>query len=88
MPPRNVDVVLTDPPFEIGYGVFGTMQRRILESDLRATFLEGNVNLFQIRPKKELPVDLVGFDQREQLYATYKVGFEAALTGFETYTFA
>lgn len=93
---RNIDVVLMDPPFEredyrnafeIGYGVFGAMQRRILESDLRAAFLEGNVNLFQIQPKKELPVDVVGFDQREQLYATYKVGFEAALAGFETYTF-
>ena len=94
---RNVDVVLMDPPFEredyknafqIGYGVFGAMQRRILESDLRAAFLEGNVNLFQIQPKKELPVDVAGFDQREQLYDAFKVGFEAASHGFETYTFA
>ena len=47
---RNVDVVLMDPPFEredyknafeVGYGVFGAMQRRILESDLRAGYLVG-----------------------------------------------
>lgn len=94
---RNVDVVLMDPPFErenyknafeIGYGVFGAMQRRILESDLRAAFLEGNVNLFQIQPKKELPVDVAGFDQREHLYETFKVGFEAASHGFAAYEFA
>lgn len=46
---RSVQVVLLDPPFEsetydnaveIGYGVYGTMQRRLLENDIRATFLQ------------------------------------------------
>jgi predicted acylesterase/phospholipase RssA len=45
----NVDVVLMDPEFEpeiyknameIGIGVFGTMQQRILDSDVRAAFFE------------------------------------------------
>ncbi|MGZ3497890.1 MAG: patatin-like phospholipase family protein [Vulcanimicrobiaceae bacterium] len=46
---RNVDVVLVDPPFEpvpydnaveIGLGVFGTMQRRLFENEIRSAFLE------------------------------------------------
>jgi len=45
----NVDVVLMDPVFEpevyknamdVGIGVFGTMQQRILDSDIRAAFFE------------------------------------------------
>lgn len=46
---RNVQVVLLDPPYEsetygnaveIAYGVYGTMQRRLLENDIRAAFLQ------------------------------------------------
>jgi predicted acylesterase/phospholipase RssA len=46
---RNVDVIMLDPPFrteeyrsafDIGLGVFGAMQRRILEADLRSAYLE------------------------------------------------
>lgn len=46
---RRIDVVLLDPPLqethyhnalEVGFGVFGAMQRRILEADMRAAYLE------------------------------------------------
>ncbi len=46
---RHLDVVILDPPFEpqsydnaveIGLAVFGTMQQRILESEIRAAFFE------------------------------------------------
>lgn len=46
---RHVQVVLLDPPFEtesyesavaVGFGVYGTMQRRLLENDIRAAFLQ------------------------------------------------
>ena len=45
----HIDVVLLDPPLqktdyrnalEVGFGVFGAMQRRILEADVRAAYLE------------------------------------------------
>jgi predicted acylesterase/phospholipase RssA len=59
----NVDVVLMDPKFEpeiyknameIGIGVFGTMQQRILESDVRAAFFEtfGKRALDGLSPKE------------------------------------
>jgi predicted acylesterase/phospholipase RssA len=117
---RNVDVVLMDPPFEreeyknafeIGYGVFGAMQRRILESDLRSAYLEAfgkrsaaghalspqfatfvsnlyDANFFVIQPQKELPVDVVGFDQSERLWETYQLGFNAAHAGFAAYEYS
>ena len=117
---HNVDVVLMDPPFEredyknafqIGYGVFGAMQRRILEGDLRSAYLESfgkrsavghpmspqfaafvhslyEANFFVMRPERELPVEVVGFDQSERLWETYKIGFNAAHAGFATYEFS
>lgn len=94
---RNVDVVLLYPAverdtyrnaLEIASAVFGAMQRRILESDLRAAFLLGGVNLSQLQPKNVLPVDTFAFDQREQLNETYKLGFEAGLHGFQAYSLA
>lgn len=114
---RNVDVVLLDPPFErevyhnafeIGLGVFGAMQRRILEADLRAGYMETlgkralgattisaqlralaahlfESDFFLVRPEEELPVDIIGFSERERLFETYKLGFEAGGRGFVPY---
>jgi predicted acylesterase/phospholipase RssA len=131
---RNVDVVLLDPPFDsetytgaasIGLGVFGTMQRRILEADLRAAFLESfgkrtlmnvpqsiaarlnakevaglaNVRKFAgllvaanfavIRPDRVLPVDVGGFDDGPNIFASYKLGFsDATNRGFAPYSYS
>lgn len=114
-----VDVIMLDPQFEsaayqnaldIGYAVFGAMQRRILESDIRAAYFETYVkralhsagsnqaladlenslyasDFFIVRPKKELPVDLFGFDERQKLFDTYKLGFAAVVDGFPPYHF-
>lgn len=125
-----VDVIFLDPPLQethyrnaldIGFGVFGAMQRRILEADLRSTYLETfgkrtlqalrkNVpaaaaanldvadlrafatalfaaDIYTMRPTHELPVNVVGFDDRENVYKTYKIGFEDARNGFIPYRF-
>lgn len=46
---RSVEIVLVDPPFEsetynnaveIAFGVYGTMQRRLLENDIRSAFVQ------------------------------------------------
>ncbi len=91
----RIDVVLLDPPFqsthyhnalEVGFGVFGAMQRRILEADLRAAYLESAEGLLEcaiatLQPKRELPVGVVGFDDRENIYKSFKIGFEDAARG-------
>jgi predicted acylesterase/phospholipase RssA len=98
---RRIDVVLLDPPFQtpeyrssidIGVGVFGAMQRRILESDLRAAFLESyakifETNIYQMFPRQVLPVGIAGFNDRDHLFATYAMGFDDAKAGFTPYEF-
>ncbi|HUA10161.1 MAG TPA: patatin-like phospholipase family protein [Candidatus Acidoferrales bacterium] len=92
---NRIDVVLMDPPLEqthyhnaleVGFGVFGAMQRRILTADLRAAYLE-HAEIFQMLPENELPVGVVGFDDRENIYATFKVGFADAARGFAPYVY-
>jgi predicted acylesterase/phospholipase RssA len=114
----RIDVVLLDPPqqktdyrnaLEVGFGVFGAMQRRILEADLRAAYLETfgkrsiegvnapqarlfatalyDSDIYQIQPQDELPVGVVGFDDRENIYKTFKIGFEDARRGFVPYRY-
>lgn len=108
-----LDVIFLDPVVdayeygnivEIATGVFGAMQRRILDADIRAAYLETlgkralmrsfdtslqtiasnlfDVDIFTIRPKKELPVAVIGFDDADGIFATYKLGFNDAATGF------
>lgn len=64
---RSLQVILLDPPFEtdtyhsaieIGLAVFGTMQRRLIENDVRAVFLQtvtsrhlSNIDLAGIQTK-------------------------------------
>ncbi len=114
----RVDVVLLDPPtqathyrnaLEVGIGTFGAMQRRILEADMRAAYLEtvskraiGEHNsveeallasilydseIYQMQPQDELPVGVVGFDDRDNIYKTFKIGFEDARRGFAPYAY-
>jgi predicted acylesterase/phospholipase RssA len=117
----NVDIVMLDPPFqnvdsygnavEVGLGVFGAMQRRIMESDIRGAFLETVAkrtirrvpnptpdlqklsatlfasNFYVIRPAKELPVKVGGFDDAENLFATFKLGFNDIRNGFMPYVY-
>jgi len=114
----RIDVVLMDPPLqrtdyhnalEVGFGTFGAMQRRILEADMRAAYLETlgkraiqtantpqmralaaalyDSDIYQIQPMDELPVGVIGFDDRENIYKTFKIGFEDARRGFAPYTY-
>ena len=100
---RRIDVVLLDPPFQkpeyksaidVGYGVFGAMQRRILEADLRAAYLQRYVTplypteIFQIQPRTELKVAVGGFNDRANIYAAFVTGFEDARSGFVPYEFS
>jgi len=45
-------------------------------------------HFFVIRPAKVLPVPVGGFDDRENLFATYVLGFEDAKKGFEKFDFS
>jgi predicted acylesterase/phospholipase RssA len=114
----RIDVVLLDPPLqrtdyrnalEVGFGTFGAMQRRILEADLRAAYLETygkrsieSVNapqmrvlaaalydsdIYQMQPQDELPVGVIGFDDRDNIYKTFEIGFEDARRGFVPYRY-
>jgi predicted acylesterase/phospholipase RssA len=124
---RRADVVLLDPPFEpdtdytdaveLTFGVYGTMQRKILESELRnayfqsageraferlarrdaASAAQGNTDLASfmetspvtvfryIRPAKQLPLTVAGFDDGAGIYEAYRIGWEDAGRGFTPY---
>jgi predicted acylesterase/phospholipase RssA len=114
----RIDVVLLDPPLQethyhnaldVGFGVFGAMQRRILEADMRAAYLETfgkrsiqhphtaelqaftaslyDSDIFQMQPVDELPVNVIGFDDRDNIYKTFKIGFSDAAAGFVPYVY-
>ncbi|MEO9169664.1 MAG: patatin-like phospholipase family protein [Candidatus Aquilonibacter sp.] len=114
---KAIDVIFLDPiveayaygnTIEIATGVFGAMQRRILDADIRAAYLETvgkhalsqshdartrsvasslyDVDIFTLRPKKELPVAVIGFDDAEGLFTTYKLGFADASGGFSPFS--
>jgi predicted acylesterase/phospholipase RssA len=128
---NRIDVVLLDPPqqdmevndaLDVGIAVFGAMQRRILEADLRAAYLETygkrtidqvraraqgfalasrtdttpidrltaalyDTDIYQLQPASALPVAVVGFDDRENIYKTFKMGFADAAKGFSAYEY-
>jgi predicted acylesterase/phospholipase RssA len=44
-------------------------------------------DIYQIQPLDELPVGVIGFDDRENIYKTFKLGFEDARRGFAPYTY-
>jgi len=123
----GADVVLLDPPFEpqttysdaveIVFGIYGTMQRTILETEMRNAYFQsvgkrafeglapqdvahatlGNptlVKLLQtvpvttlryIRPEKELPVSVAGFDDEVGIGQAYRIGWEDVGRGFTPY---
>jgi len=41
-----------------------------------------DVDIFTMHPQKELPVSVIGFDDTDGLFATYKMGFADARSGF------
>ena len=62
---KGADVILLDPPFEpntnytdaveVGFGVFGTMQRKILESEMRNAYFQSiGKRTFTSRGRREL----------------------------------
>jgi len=44
-------------------------------------------DIYQMQPQDELPVGVVGFDDRENIYKTFKIGFEDAARGFTPYAY-
>jgi predicted acylesterase/phospholipase RssA len=44
-------------------------------------------DIYQIQPLDELPVGVIGFDDRDNIYKTFKLGFEDARRGFVPYTY-
>ncbi|MHB8146002.1 MAG: patatin-like phospholipase family protein [Vulcanimicrobiaceae bacterium] len=45
-----------------------------------------DVNIRTLRPQKELPVDVIGFDDERMVMETYRLGFDDARRGFAPYT--
>jgi predicted acylesterase/phospholipase RssA len=124
---KQADVVLLDPPFEpdtdyadaveISFGVYGTMQRKIMESEMRNAYFQsagrralaritprdlvaatqGDLRLAKlmrslpvtdlryIRPEKELPVSVAGFNDGLGIYKAYRIGWEDSGRGFQPY---
>ncbi len=124
---KRADVVLLDPPFEpntdysdaveVAFGVYGTMQRKIMESEMRnayfqaageravarlaprdlATVLQDSselanlmktlpiTDLRYIRPEKELPVSVAGFNDSVGIGEAYRIGWEDMGRGFKPY---
>jgi predicted acylesterase/phospholipase RssA len=124
---RGVDVVLLDPPFEpdttyadaveVAFGAYGTMQRKIIETEMRNAFFQSmgkrafasltsqeameqtrknptlakfiravpDTELRYIRPKSELPLSVVGFDDETGIGKAYRIGWEDAAQGFTRY---
>jgi predicted acylesterase/phospholipase RssA len=124
---KRADVVLLDPPFEpdtdyedaveVAFGVYGTMQRKIMESEMRNAYFQsagerafarlapqdvakaaqGNPDLAKlmqtspetelryIRPEKELPLSVAGFNDSLGIGKAYRLGWENISRGFKPY---
>jgi predicted acylesterase/phospholipase RssA len=123
----GADVVLLDPPFEpktsyddaveIVFGTYGTMQRKILETEMRNAYFQsvgkrafahltpqeaahamlGNPTLGELlqtvpvtqlrymRPEKELPLGVAGFNDEVGIGKAYRTGWEDLSRGFTPY---
>jgi len=69
-----------------------TLGKRAIESvnTLQARALAASLYdsaIFQIQPMDELPVGVIGFDDRDNIYKTFKLGFEDARRGFVPYNY-
>ena len=124
---KRADVVLLDPPFEpntdysdaveVAFGVYGTMQRKIMESEMRNAYFQAAgeravarlaprdlakvlqdsselanlmktlpvTDLRYIRPEKELPVSVAGFNDSVGIGEAYRIGWEDMGRGFRPY---
>jgi predicted acylesterase/phospholipase RssA len=90
---RAADVVLIEPrlepetdyqdAIEIAFSVFGTMQRKILELEMRSAVLQ--TALRYIRPQKVLPLTVIGFDDERGIGQAYRLGWEDLARGFSAY---
>lgn len=90
---QAADVVLIEPrlepetnyqdAIEIAFGVFGTMQRKILELEMRTAVSE--TALRYIRPQKVLPLTVIGFDDEVGIGKAYRIGWEDLARGFTAY---
>jgi predicted acylesterase/phospholipase RssA len=90
---RAADVVLIEPQLEpetdyqdaieIAFGIFGTMQRKILELEMRTAVAQ--TALRYIRPQKALPLTVIGFDDEAGIGKAYRIGWEDLARGFSAY---
>ena len=95
---ETLHVVVVDPPaptvefgsrsmVQIGFGTFQTMQRTILEYQVRTAFLDTAfpVSVAVIRPAAELPGTFVQFNNAQNLERAWQRGYEDGSRGFLPY---
>lgn len=106
---KSADVVLLDPPFEpetnyenaidIAFGAYATMQRKIVEEEMRYAYFQSvgkrtlarhlralpETELRYIRPQKELALRVVAFDDEVGIGDAYRQGWEDVGRGFKPY---
>lgn len=98
----TLHVVLVDPKrptpdvyysnaFDVGMGVFQTMQSRILLYQVLLAFAAGKASLpidpYIHRPDTELPGKLGDFNDQKSLSAAWQIGYNEAQRGWEKFEF-
>ncbi len=99
---NTIHVVLVDPKqstpdvhyknaFEVGLGVFETMQSRMLLYQVLIAFAAGKASLafdpYIVRPQKELPGAVGDFNDQKSLSASWQIGYDDAHRGWEKFEF-
>jgi predicted acylesterase/phospholipase RssA len=98
----TLQVVLVDPKrptpnvhynnaFEVGMGVFETMQSRILLYQVLLAFAAGKASLpfdpYIMRPDSDLPGKLGDFNDQKSLSASWQIGYDQARQGWQKFEF-
>lgn len=90
-PKRPTPDVHYDNAFEVGMGVFETMQARILFYQVLLAFAAGKAALpvdpYIIRPDADLPGKIGDFNDQKSLSASWQLGYDQAQRGWEKFEF-
>ncbi|MBV8637205.1 MAG: patatin-like phospholipase family protein [Candidatus Eremiobacteraeota bacterium] len=90
-PPRKTPHVIYDNAFDVGTGVFETMQQRLLFYQVLLAFAAAKNSLpfdpYVMQPASELPGKLGDFNDQPSLTASWKAGYNDAASGWRKFEF-